>query len=78
MPSYDELDKGTAFKARLGDRVGKPDFTFQEEEGDRFETQLSIDHRTSPGGTKAQDTLAQGNLYHLQLGLKGSRKGECL
>ena len=43
-----------------------------------FETQLCIDHWTSLGGTKAQDTLAQGNLHLLQLGLNGSRKRVCL
>ena len=78
MPTHDELDKGNALIARPGDRVDKPDFTFREEEGDRFETQFSIDYWASRGGTKAQDALAQGNLHLLQLGLKGSREGECL
>ena len=78
MPTHNKLDKGTALIACSGDRVDKPDFTLREEEGDRFETQLSIDHGTSRGVTKARDTLAQGNLHLLQLSLKGSRKGECI
>ena len=76
MATHYELDKGTAFIACSDDRVRKPDFRFREEEGDRLETQLSIDHPTSRGGTKAQNTLAKGNMSLLQLGLKGSREGE--
>ena len=78
MLTQDELDKSASSITCSGDWVGKPDLTLGQEEGDGLETKLSVDHWARSGGTKTQDTLAQGYLHLLQLGLKGSWEKEGL